>query len=62
MLEIFQNLVNLYGYPGDSQLNWAELVQKSKEILTEEEFKQAKRWVFYWTAPLQIELRSMTPQ
>ncbi len=63
MLTIFQAMVDLFGYPGDSFEEWAAFLRdRGPKVLTAEEYETALNWITLWTYSLQSMLKRMNPQ
>lgn len=59
MLGIFRTLVDLFGYPGDSAYAWGHFIWEHSDMLTDEEYEQAKRWLEYGCI---TSLRAFNPE
>ena len=52
MLLLFRTMVELFGYPGRERWQWQEFIDDHKDVLTEDEYVTAMRWLLVGTAVL----------
>ena len=52
MLLLFRTMVELFGYPDRERWQWQEFIDDHKDVLTEDEYVTAMRWLSVGTAVL----------
>lgn len=62
MLLLFKTLVELFGYPGRERWQWRRFIDKHRDMLTDDEYKTAVRWLLTVPSTLDLILLKLDPE
>lgn len=62
MLLLFRTMVELFGYPGRQRWQWQGFIEDHKDVLTEDEYVTAMRWLSVGTAVLDNFFIGLDPE